>query len=186
MLAIALSLALRSTLWASGGDLPKPASTDAEQLQTGIETEQKEAGSTTDVRASTDVVTPISPFAEKDLHQQALDELIKANNLLTENQYEAASDASLQAYDDLMDVHLKRKGHDRAKLLADRRMAAATYIQAGIAYIQEFAKRSNGSADAREETRSRLEDLRDVAREYPELMKKLDQAIAQYPPPQIP
>jgi len=49
--------------------------------------------------------------------------------------------------------------------------------EAGIAYVKNFVRKTRGNPEAVEEGRSRLEDLRDVAKNYNELNKMLNSAI---------
>lgn len=123
---------------------------------------------------STRPITPISIVPEKKPYDQALEELALAQELLSKKNFEAASDVGLQAYDDLMAIHLPRRDRKRSQQIRlDRRRAATVYIDASIAYLKEFVRNQGGTEAAYKEGRLRLADLRDVAQNYPELTKKL-------------
>jgi len=124
---------------------------------------------------STQTVTPVTIFPEKKPYDESQDELAKAQDLFKKGEMEAASDTALEAYDDLMAVHLPRR--KRSKLRTQRYQAATIYVQAGIAFIKDFVKRTGNSTQAAEEAKSRLEDLRDVARDYDDLRGALNKAI---------
>jgi hypothetical protein len=126
----------------------------------------------TEMVISTTAVTPTSEFAEKKLYDQAQEELSQSQLLLAKGLYEAASDTALAAYDNLVEVRMPRK--KSRKLRAQRYQAATVYVQAGAAFIKEYVKRSGSTAAAVQEGRSRLEDLRDVARNYPDLNQLLN------------
>ena len=80
-----------------------------------------------------------------------------------------------------MSMHLARRNKKkRQKLRNDRRQAATVYIDSSIAYIEEFVKRGGDTKKMKEEGRARLGDLRDVAQNYPELNKKLNDALSSY------
>lgn len=128
---------------------------------------------------STQPITPITALPERNPRAQAMEALTLAKDLHKKGKYEAASDVALQAYDDLMGMYLPRRNKTKRKELRyDRRQAATVYIDASIAYIQEYVKKRGGTTEARKEGRLRLGDLRDVALNYPELMKKVNQSIA--------
>jgi len=130
---------------------------------------------------STQPITPIEPLQEGDPYDKSLKELAIAQDLLQKGRMEAASDVSLQAYDDLMSLyvprHVKKK---RKKLLADRHQAATVYITSSLAYIDNFVKQAGGGPHAMDEGRARLSDLRDVSINYPELSKKVTAAVERY------
>jgi hypothetical protein len=129
-----------------------------------------------DVLTSTQPITPVSNLPEKAPYVQATDELIKALDLWNTGHAEAASDTALEAYDDLIELH-RVPGVKRTKMRAQIHQAASVYVEAGIAYIKNFVKQSGNTPDALDEGRDRLEDLRDVARNYPELNRMLQNAI---------
>lgn len=131
-----------------------------------------------EVHASTQPVTPASAFPEKPPYDQARDELAQAEALWAKGAVEAASDTALEAYDDLNAVHRRNK-KERKKLFAERHRAATIYVQAGIRFIREFVNKNGGTPQTMEEGRSRLEDLRDVARNYEELNRDLNKAVEQ-------
>jgi len=58
-------------------------------------------------------------------------------------------------------------------LRLERRQAATVYIDSSLAYIQNYVKKGGASTQVIAEGGARLGDLRDVATNYPELMKKL-------------
>jgi hypothetical protein len=158
--------------------------------ETGIEREDSTAALESEsrgiipvggVRFSTRPTTPISFIPEKKPREQAREGLALAKDLLSKGKFEAASDVSLQAYDDFMSLSLPRRNKKgRQELRLERRQAATVYIDSSIAYIKEFVKRGSGNTDVIEEGRQRLATLRDVAVNYPELMKKLNSAIASF------
>ena len=126
---------------------------------------------------SSHTVTPVTMFPEKNLLDQATEELARAQDLLTKGNTEAASDTSLEAYDDLCDVRVPRK--KRKQLYIQRHLAATVYMNASIAFINDYVDKSKKTAGSLEEGRSRLEDLHDVAQNYPELNKLLTSAEEQ-------
>jgi len=65
-------------------------------------------------------------------------------------------------------------------LRLERRQAATVYIDSSLAYIQNYVKKGGASTQVIAEGGARLGDLRDVATNYPELMKKLRDAQAAY------
>jgi len=133
------------------------------------------------IAISTQPITPITLLPDKNLYDQALEELAVAQELLTKGKMEAASDASLQAYDDLMSVSISRRNKTkRKKLHIDRHQAATLYTNASVAYIESFVERNGKSNHALEEGRARLGDLRDVTMNYPELNKKVSQVLDRY------
>lgn len=155
--------------------------TGDEQQQSAQESEAKgiipEGGITT----STQPITPIALLPERNLYDQALEELSIAQDLFQKGKLEAASDVSLQAYDDLMAVSMPRRNKQkRKKLRADRHAAAAVCVDSSMAYIETYVERNGRSYHALEEGRARLGDLRDVSMNYPELNKKVTKALDQY------
>lgn len=134
---------------------------------------------------STQPVTPITPFPEKPPYDLAREELSRAETLWRKGEAEAASDTALEAYDDLMEIRRRRK-KERRKLFAERARAATVYVNAGIRFIQDFVERQGRTPAAIEEGGSRLEDLRDVARNYPALNRNLNKALAQLSAPKKP
>lgn len=150
-----------------------------EPQQTTLSDEAETKGvipSDADTVVSTQPITPTSIFPEKNPYDQARDELIRALDLMNKGHYEAASDTALEAYDDLVDLH-KVPGVKRSVIRGQIKQAAEVYVEAGIAYIKTYVHRMGSTPEAIEEGRSRMEDLRDVARNYPELTKKLNSAI---------
>jgi hypothetical protein len=92
-------------------------------------------------------------------------------------QAENTSALTLEAYDDLLEVHFPRKQKKaRKKLRAERHQAAELYVTSSIAFIKEDATRAGNSTAAKAEALGRLSDLNDVAREYPELDAKVAEA----------
>jgi len=131
---------------------------------------------------STQTLTPIAAFQPKAPYDQALDELEQAKALWAKGEAEAASDVGLQAYDDLCTIHGgrgKRNRKKRAKLSAERYQAASVYLDASLAYIRSYIKDKPMAPPLLQEARARMEDLRDVARDYPDLNNKLTHAIKQ-------
>jgi hypothetical protein len=137
-----------------------------------------------DTLISTQPITPTSVFTEKSPFEQAKDELARAQQLWGAGHSEAASDTALEAYDDLIEMH-RVPGLKRAKFRALIYQAATIYVDAGITYIKNFVRKTGGSQDGIEEGRARLEDLRDVARNYNDLNKKLNTAIEQLSSPPV-
>ena len=129
-----------------------------------------------DVLSSTQPVTPISEFTEKSPYEQARSELIRALDLLNSDHFEAASDTALEAYEDFSEIR-RVPGVKRSQIRALTHQAASVYVEASIAYVKNYLRRAGRAPDALEEARSRLEDLRDVARNYRELNKMLNAAI---------
>lgn len=130
---------------------------------------------------STRPTTPISVLPEKKPYEQAMDELALAQNLWSKGKAEAASDVALQAYDDLMGLRLPRRDRKKSQQMRlERRRAATVYMDSSIAYIKDLAQRMGSGEAAYREARLRLGDLRDVAQNYPELMKKLNQTMEIY------
>jgi hypothetical protein len=131
-----------------------------------------------EVLSSTMPITPVSAFPEKKPYDQALEELARAKELWAKGHPEAASDSALEAYDDLIDIR-RVPGVKRSVIRAQIHEAADIYVRGGIAYVQGYVRRGGSRSEVREEGRARLEDLRDVARNYPELNKLLNNAIEQ-------
>jgi hypothetical protein len=150
---------------------PEPAEPpDPEQPFSAEETEAK----------SGPVITPISTFPQKKPYDQARDTLKQAQTLWAKQDAEAASEAALEAYDDLMSIRIARKQKKaRVKLRAERRQAADVYIVSSIAYIKEYVKKRGDTAEAKADGRARLGDLRDVSRDYLDLQKKVVNAIGE-------
>ncbi len=132
-----------------------------------------------DLHVSTRTVTPVTLFPEKQLMDQGREELTKAQDLWTKGYSEAASDTALEAYDDFMAVRLPRR--KRKKIFPLRHQAATLYVDAGITFINSYVEKTSRSIDGIAEGRGRLEDLRDVACNYPELNRKLNTAIEGLP-----
>lgn len=128
------------------------------------------------VAGSSATITPISVFPEKKAYDQAREELAIAKALYAKGAVEAASDAALEAYEDLLQIRGLR-GQARKKLRAERYQAASLYIEAGIAYLNGWVKGRSSTTAAIEEGVERLGDLRDVARDYEDLNRRLNRAI---------
>jgi hypothetical protein len=129
-----------------------------------------------EVLVSSQPITPTSTFPEKTPYEQAKDELLRALELWNAGHAEAASDTALEAYDDFLEVRRVPKVK-RSEIRANAHQAASLYVEAGIAYIRQFAARGKYSPEVVAEARGRLEDLRDVAMNYPELNRMLNSAI---------
>jgi hypothetical protein len=123
-------------------------------------------------------LTPTSVFEQKKPYEQAQEELLKALEYWNAGHAEAASDKALEAYDDFRELR-RVPGVKRSKIRAQAHQAAAIYVEAGIKYIKEFVRRTGGNHASIEEGRARMEDLREVARPYPELNRMLNNAISQ-------
>src|SRR6185437_14632253 len=108
------------------------------------------------VLISTQPVTPVSEFPDRNLYDQALAEYEQANTLYKNRDYEAASDLSLQAYDDLNLIHIRRPKKKRAKLRAQKYQIATLYMQTSVLYIKNFVKEAGGTPAAFEEGKARL------------------------------
>ena len=65
----------------------------------------------------------------------------------------------------------------RAKVRAERYQAATLYVNASISYVKEFVHRNSQTPSAIEEGKARLEDLRDVSRDYEDLNKHVTQTM---------
>jgi hypothetical protein len=151
-----------------------PPNTNPEIDQPKVDGEGEDEGiipKTNDLVVSSQTVTPVTKFPQKNLIDQAKEELIRAQALLAKGNSEAASDTSLEAYDDFCDVRVPRK--KRKFLFVQRHQAATVYMNASITYIKEYVEKSNKSLDAIQEGHARLDDLHDVAQNYPELTKML-------------
>ena len=115
-------------------------------------------------------ITPVTEMEDKSPYQQAQEELVRSHELLESSDFEAASDTALVAYDDFNGMP-RVPGVQRTKIRSQAHEAAKVYVDASIVAA------SDHSTTALEEARGRLEDLRDVARNYLELNKKLNKAI---------
>ena len=125
-----------------------------------------------------DALTPTAVYTARKPYDYARELLKKAGEFWKQKQAQKASDTALEAYDDLMEVHVPRKKKNaRKKLRAERHQAAQIYVESSIAFIKEEAAKGGRSAAAKEEARARLGDLRDVSREYLELQKQVVNAI---------
>ncbi len=174
-----LLLALPLAAWGTEAEISAP--------ETGIEREDSTSAQENEARGiiprggltvSTRPITPISFIPEKKAYDQAMEELAMANDLWSKGKAEAASDVALQAYDDFMSLHMPRRDKKRRQQLRlDRRRAATVYIDSSLAYIRDFVKRNGSGEWAVKEGRARLGDLRDVALNYPELMKKVNLSL---------
>jgi hypothetical protein len=134
----------------------------------------------TAIAVSTQPITPISIFPEKQAIEQGKEELEQATALWRRGEAEAASDMALQAFDDLMDVKTprgKKRSKERNQIRALRRQAAGIYLESGLAFIKSYVDKAGRTSAAVEEGRSRMEDFRDVAREYEELNRLLNREI---------
>jgi hypothetical protein len=134
------------------------------------------------ILSSTDALTPVSELPEKEPYKQSVEELEQAKKLWSKGYSEAASDMALQAYEDLLSIkgpRGKRHRKKRAKIRQQRAQAATIYVDASISYLRHFVKSKGDTPTARAEGRARLEDLRDVARDYSELNSKLNRALEQ-------
>jgi len=129
-----------------------------------------------EVETSTSPLTPISPGTNQPPYEQAKAELIKAFQFSNAGNWEASSDVALEAYEDLLALHRPFRVK-KSKLRKEIHEAAAIYIDSSIAFILQGYKDAGKTSEAAEEARARLEDLRDVARNYPELNKKLNNTI---------
>jgi hypothetical protein len=130
------------------------------------------------IKRSTETLNAASIYTEKKPYDQARDELIHALELWNAGHPEAASDTALEAYDDLVELR-RAPGVKRSQLRQMKRQAAEIYTKGGIACIKSYVKRQGNTPDAILEGKARMEDLRDVARNYNDLNKQLSQAIDQ-------
>jgi DNA repair ATPase RecN len=131
-----------------------------------------------EILASSQPVTPISTLQHKSPHEEARDELIQALALWNNDHAEAASDMALEAYDDLSQLR-RVPNMKRSQIRAEIRQAAELYIEASIKTIDNFVAKTGHSPEALQEAKERLEDLRDVARDYKKLTLMLNNAIEQ-------
>jgi hypothetical protein len=162
-------------------DTTRDEGTDIDQPPSALESEAKGIIPEGGLTASTQPITPIAALPQRNPYDQGLQELAIAQGLLEKGRLEAASDVSLQAYDDLRAVYVPRRNKKkRKKLLADRHQAATTCIASSLAYIGEYVKEAGGGARAVEEGRARVADLRDVSVNYPELNVKVTRALERY------
>jgi hypothetical protein len=177
-----LFLALAPVLLRAETEISAPENSDERQETTSDqEWEAKGVIPQGGLTISTQPVTPISVFPERKPLEQALEELTIAQDLWKNGKAEAASDVALEAYDDLMSIRLARRNKkQRQKVRTVRRQAATVYIDSSIAYIQGYVKKGGSSPPVVAEGRARLGDLRDVAQNYPELTKKLGDALNSY------
>jgi len=165
----------------AASDTSRPENNDVDQPGPAVDTEAEGIIPEGGLTVSTQPITPIEPLQVGDPYDKSLRELALAQGLLQKGRMEAASDVSLQAYDDLMAVYVPRRiKKKRKKLLADRHQAATTYITSSLAYIEEFVKRADGGPKATEEGQARVADLRDVSTNYPELNRKVSAALERY------
>ncbi len=182
-LLLLLTLALPLTRLQAQDDVVESSDTiEVPEDQTTSKEESEAKGiippNSGNVLISSGPITPTTVFPIKKPYDQAREELIKAHELWNAGHAEAASDKALEAYDDL--ISLRRiPGVKRSTIRAQARQAASVYVEAGIAYIKGYVKKLGGGPNAMEEGRSRMEDLRDVARNYPDLNRKLNSAINQ-------
>jgi hypothetical protein len=163
-------------LWLLG-----PRTSAAQDASPAAEQEASDAskhGDEGEAKGSRGVITPITVFPQKEPYAQSLEELVQAQELWKKGQAEAASDIALEVYDDLSAVWVPRKQRPKRRL--QKHQAATVYIEASIAYIQDFVQKSSGTPKAVAEGRARLGDLRDVARNYPDLNKRLKQTIDRF------
>jgi len=172
-------LLLQSPAWALVDD--SSATIEAPELpQTTLSDESETKGiipvDAADTLFSSRPVTPTSVFPQKKPYDQARDELIRAMDLWSKGRAEAASDTALEAYDDLIEIR-RVPGVKRQVIREQTHQAAKVYVEAGIAYINTYVERMGSSPEAVAEGQARMEDLRDVARNYPELNKMLNSAI---------
>ena len=147
---------------------------------TGADSTEPEQPHSADEGESTgDMLMPTSAYTAKKPYDQSREVLQKAVELWKQKQAQKASDTALEAYDDLMEMHLPRKKQSKArkKLRAERHLAAQIYIESSVAYIKQESEKAGNTAAAKEEARARLGDLRDVSREYLELQKQVVNAI---------
>ena len=118
--------------------------------------------------SSSALITPVTSFPEKMPYQQAVGQLNFALTLWKNGRAEAASDAALEAYDDLCNISHAR-GVRRSKIREQRHQAASVYVVTAIATIKQYVKDHDRTPEAQTEGRERLEDLRDVGKNYREL-----------------
>jgi hypothetical protein len=179
---IVFLLFLLARAWADT-EPPAVENNDERQPQTTSDQESEAKGIIPEggIAVSTQPITPIALLPDRNLYDQALEELTVAQDLMTKGKAEAASDVSLQAYDDLVSVSLRhRDKKKRKKLREDRQQAATIYITESILYIESYVERNGGGYRAVEEGRARLGDLRDVTINYPELNKRVSKELERY------
>jgi len=165
----------------AASDTSRPENNDTDQPVAVLDSEDEGIIPEGGLTVSTQPITPIEPLPEKNPYEKALKELASAQGLLQKGRMEAASDVSLQAYDDLMSVHVPRRlKKKRKKLLADRHQAATVYVTSSLAYIEDFVKQAGGGPRDTTEGRARVADLRDVSVNYSELNKKVTAALERY------
>ncbi|MFA5975495.1 MAG: hypothetical protein WC859_04940 [Elusimicrobiota bacterium] len=178
-------MAVAPVVRAAEEDAPVPAPQGQEEESAPPDEEGEEKGiipRNAALYRSTQPVTPVTNFPEKPAYDLAREELARAQALSDKGEFEASSDTALEAYDDLMTIRRRTKSA-RKKLRAERHQAATIYVQAGILFINGYVRKEGSTAKAMEEGRSRFEDLRDVACNYPELNRALNKAIDQFPAP---
>ena len=180
---VCAGLSFGARAWAAAEPPPPGPNLDQQeddQTRFGDETAEDKGilPASANLRLSTQTVTPVSLFPEKALYDQGREELVRAEALWAKGDAEGASDTALEAYDDLVEIH-RRKKKERKKLYAERRRAAAVYVQSSIRFIQDFVENRGRREQTLEEGRARLEDLRDVARNYEDLHHLLNKAIEQ-------
>jgi hypothetical protein len=172
-------LLAQSPVWAQVDDSSTTLETP-ELPQTTLSDETETKGiipvDAADTLLSSRPVTPTSIFPQKKPYDQARDELIRAMDLWAKGRAEAASDTALEAYDDFIDIR-RVPGVKRSVIREQAHQAAKVYVEAGIAYIKGYTERMGSTPEAVAEGRARMEDLRDVARNYPELNRMLNSAI---------
>jgi len=175
-------LALTLASWpAFASDTTQDEGGDMDQPAPALESEAKGIIPEGGLTASTQPITPIAALPQHNSYDQGLQELTIAQGLLQKGRMEAASDVSLQAYDDLRATYIPRRNKKkRKKLLSDRHLAATVYITSSLAYIDDYVKEAGGGGRAIEEGRERAADLRDVSVNYPELNVKVTRALERY------
>jgi len=175
-------LALTLMSWpAFASDTTQDEGSDIDQPAPALESEAKGIIPEGGLTASTQPITPIAALPDHNPYDQGLQELAIAQGLVQKGRMEAASDVSLQAYDDLRASYIPRRNKKkRKKLIMDRHQAATVYISSSLAYIEEYVKGAGNGAHAMEEGRQRTADLRDVSVNYPELNAKVTRALERY------
>lgn len=163
----------------SATEVPPPAPEATEGLPGEDEQESGILPPNAGTVTSTTTITPTTQFPEKPPYDQAKEELAQAQALQAKGALEAASDTALEAYEDLLQIRRPR-GPKRNQVHQERQQAATIYIDAGIGFINEWIKNQGSTSEAVKEGIGRLEDLRDVARDYQELNHRLNRAIDQW------
>ena len=159
-----------------------PALDTPEAALAGDPTEPEQPFSADEGDKAVPVLTPISVYDVKKPYDGAKETLQKAKDLWKNGQAEAASDAALEAYDALVEIHFPRKQKKaRRTILAEREQAATVYIQASLAYIKQWVEKEGHSPEIHREARARLDDLRDVSQDYNDLVHLVHAAEANYP-----